>query len=207
MSASNGNPLPSNECRGKASLLRWLLLAFVALVAFAWWAYETTDPVFGRFEGDVVTKWITDDLEMELVTDFNYIDPSGKRWTAPTGSIINGASIPSMFWSVIGGPFEGRFRKASVSTMRLAMCKPSRGKTCTGCFTTPAAARASASAKRKRCTGPSTILAHAGRQPVPARRRMSNRPRPTRRSSPRPSVTSTRNSSRPKKSKSAPSRR
>jgi hypothetical protein len=34
--------------------------------------------------------------------------------SGPTGSIINGASIPSMFWSVIGGPFEGRFRKASV---------------------------------------------------------------------------------------------
>ena len=98
----------------KSRLLKYLLLAGMAVAAYWWWAYETTDPAFGRFEGDVVTKWITDDLEMELVKDFKYVDPQGKQWKAPTGSVINGASIPSMFWSVIGGPFEGRFRKASV---------------------------------------------------------------------------------------------
>jgi hypothetical protein len=94
--------------------VRFLLVAIVACAAYLWWAYEATDPAFGRFEGDVVTKWITDDLEMELVEPFVYVDADGRRWTAPRGSVINGASIPSMFWSVIGGPFEGRFRKASV---------------------------------------------------------------------------------------------
>jgi hypothetical protein len=98
----------------KSRLLKLLLLAAIAVAAYWWWAFETTDPAFGRFHGDVVTKWITDDLEMELVKDFHYVDPHGKEWKAPTGSVINGASIPSMFWSVIGGPFEGRFRKASV---------------------------------------------------------------------------------------------
>lgn len=104
-----------NENRKKGSRwVGWLLAAILACGAYAWWAFEETDPAFGRFEGNVVTKWITDDLEMELVEPFVYVDPAGKKWTAPSGSIINGASIPSMFWSVIGGPFEGRFRKASV---------------------------------------------------------------------------------------------
>jgi hypothetical protein len=98
----------------KSRLLKLLLLAAIVVAAYGWWSFETTDPAFGRFHGDVVTKWITDDLEMELVKDFHYVDPQGKEWKAPTGSVINGASIPSMFWSVIGGPFEGRFRKASV---------------------------------------------------------------------------------------------
>jgi len=95
-------------------LLKWITVTALFVTAYLWWAHEATDPAFGRYEGEVVAKWITDDLEMELVEPFAYVDPSGKRWTAPKGSVINGASIPSMFWSVIGGPFEGRFRKASV---------------------------------------------------------------------------------------------
>jgi hypothetical protein len=90
------------------------LLAIVAILLYAWWVYVATDPAFGHYEGDVVTKWISEDREMELVEPFVYVDPSGRRWTAGPGSVINGASIPSAFWSVIGGPFEGRFRKASV---------------------------------------------------------------------------------------------
>jgi hypothetical protein len=103
-------PAPGRQTR----LLRWIAVVTIAVAAYFWWAHETTDPAFGRYEGDVVAKWITDDLEMELVEPFVYVDAAGKRWTAPKGSVINGASIPSMFWSVIGGPFEGRFRKASV---------------------------------------------------------------------------------------------
>jgi hypothetical protein len=91
-----------------------LLLLLVAVAGYRWWAYESWDPAFGRFEGDIITKWITPDREMELMQDFHYIDPRGKQWTAATGTVINGASIPRAFWSLIGGPFEGRFRNASV---------------------------------------------------------------------------------------------
>lgn len=109
------SPAPLEPASAKKSrTVKLLVFAVVAAAVYWWWAYESTDPAYGRFEGEVVTKWITDDLEMELVKDFEYVDPGGKRWTAPTGSVINGASIPSVFWSLIGGPFEGRFRKASV---------------------------------------------------------------------------------------------
>jgi hypothetical protein len=32
----------------------------------------------------------------------------------PRGTSVDGASIPQVFWSLIGGPFEGRYRNASV---------------------------------------------------------------------------------------------
>jgi hypothetical protein len=107
-------PSPGIATAKISHLKKLLLIAAIAVATYCWWAYESTDPPYGRFEGNVVTKWITDDLEMELVDDFHYVDPQDKQWTAPAGSVINGASIPSVFWSVIGGPFEGRFRKASV---------------------------------------------------------------------------------------------
>jgi hypothetical protein len=69
---------------------------------------------FGRFVGDVVAKWDKDGRIMTLTEPFAYISPSGDRWDAPKGSKIDGASIPRMAWSLIGGPFEGKYRDASV---------------------------------------------------------------------------------------------
>jgi hypothetical protein len=51
---------------------------------------------------------------MTLREPFAYVDPQNRTWSAPPGSVIDGASIPAAFWSVIGGPFEGKFRNASV---------------------------------------------------------------------------------------------
>ena len=51
---------------------------------------------------------------MSLTHQFNYIDPAKKVWEGPAQLIIDGASIPRPFWSVIGGPFEGLYREASV---------------------------------------------------------------------------------------------
>lgn len=68
----------------------------------------------GRFFGDVVALWLKDGRKMRLMEDFHFIDKSGKKWSAPEGSIVDGASIPRMFWASIGGPFSGRYRRASV---------------------------------------------------------------------------------------------
>lgn len=68
----------------------------------------------GAFDGEVVAKWLDDGRKMMLVEPFAYVDPSGVRWIAPKGSIIDGASIPRFAWSIIGGPFEGPYRNASV---------------------------------------------------------------------------------------------
>lgn len=69
---------------------------------------------FGRFKGDVIALWLPDGRNMQLTQRFAYVDPRGKEWVAPKDSVVNGASIPGSLWSVVGGPFEGQYRTASV---------------------------------------------------------------------------------------------
>lgn len=69
---------------------------------------------WGRFTGTVVARWHDDGRSMTLVEPFGYVDPHDVHWPAPAGAVVDGASIPRPFWSLIGGPFEGRFRNASV---------------------------------------------------------------------------------------------
>ncbi|MCP3916817.1 MAG: DUF1353 domain-containing protein [bacterium] len=51
---------------------------------------------------------------MQLVEDFTYVQATGLRWHAPSGSIVDGASIPRLLWSWPGAPFTGKYRRASV---------------------------------------------------------------------------------------------
>jgi hypothetical protein len=69
---------------------------------------------WGFFNGEPVTKWNPDGRTMTLLTELRYTDPNGNVWVAPIGSIVDGASIPRYLWSLMGGPFEGRYRNASV---------------------------------------------------------------------------------------------
>ena len=69
---------------------------------------------WGEFIGKVVVEWLPDGRNMKLMEAFVYVDPHGQRWNAPAGSVVNGASIPQFAWSIIGGPFEGKYRDASV---------------------------------------------------------------------------------------------
>jgi hypothetical protein len=69
---------------------------------------------FGKFSGKPKTEWNDDGRTMKLLEDFTYTDPKSEKWIAPAGSSIDGASIPRMFWWLIGGPFEGEYRNASV---------------------------------------------------------------------------------------------
>lgn len=69
---------------------------------------------YGNFNGSVVAKWLNDGRAMQLVEPFAYFDPDNLIWLAPSGSVVDGASIPEFAWSLIGGPFEGKYRNASV---------------------------------------------------------------------------------------------
>lgn len=68
---------------------------------------------YGYFEGSVETKWL-ENRTMVLLKGFEYIDPNQKHWKVPENTVVDGASIPRMFWTLVGGPFEGPYRNASV---------------------------------------------------------------------------------------------
>jgi len=87
------------------------LLATAVLLLFTSMANAES---FGSFVGRVVASWNPDGRTMTLIKPFAYIDPSGTRWVAPSGSTVDGASIPKLAWSIVGGPFEGKYREASV---------------------------------------------------------------------------------------------
>jgi Protein of unknown function (DUF1353) len=69
---------------------------------------------WGFYNGEPVTKWNPDGRTMTLLTELRYTDPKGNVWVAPIGSLVDGASIPRYLWSFMGGPFEGKYRNASV---------------------------------------------------------------------------------------------
>jgi hypothetical protein len=67
-----------------------------------------------QFEGELVLKVLPDGRLMELIQPFGYVDSSGIRWPIPKGTKVDGASIPSVLWSLIGAPYTGKYREASV---------------------------------------------------------------------------------------------
>lgn len=69
---------------------------------------------YGRFVGDLILRPLPDGRLMELVQPYEFINDDGVTWPVPSGVRVDGASIPQVLWSFIGGPFEGRYRNASV---------------------------------------------------------------------------------------------
>jgi hypothetical protein len=70
-----------------------------------------------QFADDPETIWLSEpgsDRNMALLQDFWFIDRQGRRWDAPKASVIDGASIPRPLWSLIGSPYTGDYRRASI---------------------------------------------------------------------------------------------
>jgi len=68
----------------------------------------------GRFSGNPATEWLPDGRNMRLIGQLWYIDDDGVSWIATSGEVIDGASIPRIAWRLIGSPFSGKYRRASV---------------------------------------------------------------------------------------------
>jgi hypothetical protein len=51
---------------------------------------------------------------VKLLEDLVFIDSKGKKWTAPKGHLVDGATIPEFFQSFIGTPYGGAYVLASV---------------------------------------------------------------------------------------------
>ena len=66
-----------------------------------------------HFSGYPLTRWKGDRL-MILEEEFFYVDKDQKKWFVPKCSELNGATIPRVLWSIIGSPYVGPYRRASV---------------------------------------------------------------------------------------------
>ena len=68
-----------------------------------------------RFINTVKVEWPeSEPRNMRLLEDIGFIDSKGELWLAQAGSIINGASIPPIFWPIIGSPYVGKYRRSTV---------------------------------------------------------------------------------------------
>jgi hypothetical protein len=68
----------------------------------------------GQFNGELILKALPDGRTMELIQSFSYTDSRGVTWPVPARSRVDGASIPGVFWSIMGAPYTGKYREASV---------------------------------------------------------------------------------------------
>jgi Protein of unknown function (DUF1353) len=59
-------------------------------------------------------EFLPNGREVRLIEGYAFSDAQELLWSVPAQAVVDGASIPSIFWSVIGGPFEGKYRDASI---------------------------------------------------------------------------------------------
>jgi hypothetical protein len=101
-------------------LMRFGLIALIAL-----WPSLSVAQDQGRFLGtlrlseDRIADCFAEDTEgyyslFRLSSEFGFEELGGRVWMVPNETCVNGASIPTAFWSVIGGPWSGPYRRASV---------------------------------------------------------------------------------------------
>jgi len=88
--------------------------ALSILILYMLFSYSSASESFGVFIGVVQTEWMADGRHMKSLSTLTFIDPKNVKWIAPAGWTIDGASIPKIAWSLVGGPFEGKYRNASV---------------------------------------------------------------------------------------------
>jgi hypothetical protein len=56
----------------------------------------------GWYENKVIGEWLVEkepDRNIKLSVNFYYHNPNGKRWPAPKGTVVDGASIPKPLWN------------------------------------------------------------------------------------------------------------
>lgn len=70
--------------------------------------------VIGEYVGELIWKPQKDGRTMKLAQPFAFVDAAKLKWNVPKEATVDGASIPRLLWPIIGGPFEGKYREASV---------------------------------------------------------------------------------------------
>lgn len=95
--------------------MRSPLMAFcLAMIISA----ANAEDYFGRFDGSITGDFVVMPGQPRnlfvLKNDFKFIDPNGLEWIVPKGEVTDGASIPSVAWSLVGASFSGPHLNAAV---------------------------------------------------------------------------------------------
>lgn len=69
---------------------------------------------FGRYTGKLILEPAQGGQQMKITLDFGFLDADGKHWPVPSGTSVDGASMPKALWTLLGGRWEGKCREASV---------------------------------------------------------------------------------------------
>lgn len=71
----------------------------------------------GTFSGEPRAVWLTEDgpdRRMRVEERFSFTDPDGRLWQADADAVVDGASIPRALWTIVGSPYTGDYRRASI---------------------------------------------------------------------------------------------
>ena len=90
-----------------------ILISFLSCLCVARPVHAQSD-TYGKFLDDLNVSLNSVSRKMKLLNDYRFEDPNKEIWLAKKGSTVDGASIPQIFWSIIGGPLDGPYRNASV---------------------------------------------------------------------------------------------
>lgn len=79
----------------------------------------TEDPSAGEFSATPKLEFIdtpgAPNRLVRVIDDFTFTQAlDGTVWEAPAGSLVNGASIPRVLWTLVGSPFTGDYVYASI---------------------------------------------------------------------------------------------
>jgi len=70
----------------------------------------------GGFEGRVVVEWLDDAFvpSVRTLEDYGFRQAKGKFWQVARGQVFDGRGMPPLFYDLVGQPYGGNFRKASI---------------------------------------------------------------------------------------------
>ena len=91
---------------------RFLIASCIGLICVSSTRGGKSD--FGDCSVEIQVKMNSDGRTLTVLKEAEYIDPNDEHWIAPVNAKVDGASIPQVFWSAIGGPLDGPYRYASV---------------------------------------------------------------------------------------------
>jgi hypothetical protein len=79
----------------------------------------TEDPTAGEFSGTPKIEFIdtpgAPNRNVRVIENFTFTEAANRTvWVAPRSSIIDGASIPRVLWTLVGSPFTGDYVYASI---------------------------------------------------------------------------------------------